>query len=83
VFLTRSLGIVGASLGLNVAPAVRLRGALGLIALAGMIMRNTVIWSDQIETDVAHGMTRKEAIVEATVPPCPPVVLRRLPPSSP
>jgi len=32
-----------------------------------MIMRNAVILVDQIETDVSHGLTRKEAIVEATV----------------
>jgi multidrug efflux pump len=51
---------------------------LGLIALAGMIMRNTVILVDQIETDVAHGMMRKEAIVEATVRRARPVVLTAL-----
>jgi hypothetical protein len=51
---------------------------LGLIALAGMIMRNAVILVDQIETDVAHGLTRKEAIVEATVRRARPVVLTAL-----
>ena len=43
-----------------------------------MIMRNTVILVDQIETDVSHGMTRKEAIVEATVRRARPVVLTAL-----
>jgi multidrug efflux pump len=33
---------------------------------------------DQIETDVAHGLTRKEAIVEATVRRARPVVLTAL-----
>ncbi len=51
---------------------------LGLIALAGMIMRNTVILVDQIETDVSHGLTRREAIVEATVRRARPVVLTAL-----
>jgi multidrug efflux pump subunit AcrB len=51
---------------------------LGLIALAGMIMRNAVILVDQIETDVSHGLTRKEAIVEATVRRARPVVLTAL-----
>src|SRR6201987_3576634 len=56
VFLTAPLGIVGASLGLNVAnQPFGFVGLLGLIALAGMIMRNTVILVDQIEPDVAHG----------------------------
>jgi len=79
VFLTAPLGIVGASFGLNVAnQPFGFVALLGLIALAGMIMRNTVILVDQIETDVAHGMTRKEAIVEATVRRARPVVLTAL-----
>jgi multidrug efflux pump subunit AcrB len=79
VFLTAPLGIVGASLGLNVAnQPFGFVALLGLIALAGMIMRNAVILVDQIETDVAHGMTRKEAIVEATVRRARPVVLTAL-----
>jgi len=79
VFLTAPLGIVGASLGLNLAnQPFGFVALLGLIALAGMIMRNTVILVDQIETDVAHGMARKEAIVEATVRRARPVVLTAL-----
>ncbi|GAB1716907.1 MAG: acriflavin resistance protein [Nitrobacter sp.] len=79
VFLTAPLGIVGASLGLNVAgQPFGFVALLGLIALAGMIMRNAVILVDQIETDVAHGLTRGEAIVEATVRRARPVVLTAL-----
>ncbi len=79
VFLTAPLGIVGASLGLNVAgQPFGFVALLGLIALAGMIMRNAVILVDQIETDVSHGLTRKEAIVEATVRRARPVVLTAL-----
>jgi multidrug efflux pump subunit AcrB len=79
VFLTAPLGIVGASFGLNVAnKPFGFVALLGLIALAGMIMRNTVILVDQIETDVAHGLTRREAIVEATVRRARPVVLTAL-----
>src|SRR5262249_48131366 len=79
VFLTAPLGIVGASLGLNVAnQPFGFVALLGLIALAGMIMRNAVILVDQIETDVAHGLTRKEAIVEATVRRARPVILTAL-----
>jgi multidrug efflux pump subunit AcrB len=79
VFLTAPLGIVGASLGLNVANApFGFVALLGLIALAGMIMRNAVILVDQIEADVAQGLTRKEAIVEATVRRARPVVLTAL-----
>jgi len=79
VFLTAPLGIIGASLGLNVANApFGFVALLGLIALAGMIMRNTVILVDQIESDVAHGLPRKQAIVEATVRRARPVVLTAL-----
>jgi multidrug efflux pump len=79
VFLTAPLGIIGASLGLNVANApFGFVALLGLIALAGMIMRNTVILVDQIEADVAQGLSRKEAIVEATVRRARPVVLTAL-----
>ena len=79
VFLTAQLGIIGASLGLNVAnQPFGFVALLGLIALAGMIMRNAVILVDQIETDVSHGLTRREAIVEATVRRARPVVLTAL-----
>ena len=79
VFMTAPLGIVGASLGLNVAAQpFGFVALLGLIALAGMIMRNTVILVDQIETDVAAGHTRREAIVDATVRRARPVVLTAL-----
>jgi uncharacterized membrane protein YdfJ with MMPL/SSD domain len=51
---------------------------LGLIALGGMIIRNTVILVDQIEHDVAAGSTRGHAIIEATVRRARPVVLTAL-----
>ncbi|MGA0533533.1 efflux RND transporter permease subunit [Hansschlegelia sp. KR7-227] len=80
VFLTAPLGIIGASLGLNLADKpFGFNALLGLIALAGMIMRNAVILVDQIESDVAAGgHTRREAIVEATVRRARPVVLTAL-----
>jgi multidrug efflux pump len=79
VFLTAPLGIVGASLGLNVAnKPFGFVALLGLIALAGMIMRNAVILVDQIEADVDHGMSRGAAIVEATVRRARPVILTAL-----
>ena len=56
VFLTAPLGIVGASLGLNVASQpFGFVALLGLIALAGMIMRNAVILVDQIRQDIEAG----------------------------
>lgn len=79
VVLTAPLGIVGAALGLNLFDRpFGFVALLGLIALAGMIMRNTVILVEQIESNVADGMTRREAIVEATVRRARPVVLTAL-----
>src|SRR6476469_8360156 len=79
VFLTAPLGIIGASLGLNLTgKPFGFVALLGLIALAGMIMRNAVILVDQIESDVGQGLTRGEAIVEATVRRARPVILTAL-----
>jgi multidrug efflux pump subunit AcrB len=79
VFLTAPLGIIGASLGLNLTgKPFGFVALLGLIALAGMIMRNAVTLVDQIESDVGQGLTRGEAIVEATVRRARPVILTAL-----
>jgi multidrug efflux pump len=79
VFMTAPLGIVGASLALNLAnKPFGFVALLGLIALAGMIMRNAVILVDQIEMDVGEGHTRRVAIVDATVRRARPVILTAL-----
>ena len=76
VFLTAPLGLIG------VVPALLLFNApfgfvalLGVIALGGMIMRNSVILVDQIEQDIRQGAPAWSAIVEATVRRSRPVVL--------
>ena len=51
---------------------------LGTIALSGMIMRNSVILIDQIEQDIAAGMTPWDAIIGATVRRFRPIVLTAL-----
>ena len=80
VFLTAPLGIIGASLGLNLAGRpFGFVALLGLIALAGMIMRNTVILVDQIERDAASGEhSLMESIIGSTVRRARPVVLTAL-----
>jgi multidrug efflux pump subunit AcrB len=79
VFLTAPLGTIGASLALNVAGRpFGFVALLGLIALAGMIMRNAVILVDQIESDVEDEHSLREAIVGATVRRARPVVLTAL-----
>lgn len=79
VFLTAPLGAIGAVAALLVANApFGFVALLGVIALAGMIMRNTVILVDQIDHDLAAGSPPWEAIVESTVRRARPVVLTAL-----
>ncbi len=40
---------------------------MGVIALAGMDMRNSVILIDQIEQDMAHGLSEWDAVIESAV----------------
>jgi multidrug efflux pump len=76
VFVTAPLGLIGATAALIVTGApFGFVALLGLIALAGMIMRNTVILVDQIDRDIAEGHARHRAIIDATVRRARPVVL--------
>jgi len=61
------LGIIGvaAALLLSSQP-MGFVAILGIIALVGMIVRNSVILIDQIETNVAAGQARWDAVVHAT-----------------
>ena len=76
VFITGPLGIAG------VAGALLLLGRpfgfvalLGVIALMGMIQRNSVILIDQIEQDISAGVPKWDAIVESAVRRLRPIVL--------
>lgn len=79
VFSTAPLGLIGASFALLAFNSpFGFVALLGLIALAGMIMRNTVILVDQIDIDIASGLSPFEAIIESTVRRARPVVLTAL-----
>jgi multidrug efflux pump len=68
VFVTAPLGLIGATGALLISNRpFGFVALLGLIALAGMIMRNTVILVDQIDRDIAAGHGRHRAIIGATV----------------
>lgn len=76
VFLTFPSGFIG------VVPALLVFNApfgfvalLGVIALGGMIMRNSVILVDQIKHDILAGVAPWTAIIEATVRRSRPVAL--------
>ncbi|MES2483222.1 MAG: efflux RND transporter permease subunit [Pseudomonadota bacterium] len=76
VFITGFLGIAGvagALLALN--RPFGFVALLGVIALMGMIQRNSVILIDQIEKDRARGVPAWDAIVESAVRRLRPIVL--------
>jgi multidrug efflux pump len=79
VVVTAPLGLIGATGALLIANRpFGFVALLGLIALAGMIMRNTVILVDQIDRDIADGHGRHRAVIDATVRRARPVVLTAL-----
>lgn len=79
VFLTSPLGLIG------VVPMLLLFGQpfginalVGLIALSGILMRNTLILIGQIHNNQVDGLTPFDAMVEATVQRARPVLLTAL-----
>lgn len=79
VLLTAPLGVIG------VVPTLLITGTpfgfnaiLGLIALAGILMRNTLILIGQIRDNQNAGMTPYDSVVEATVQRSRPVILTAL-----
>jgi multidrug efflux pump subunit AcrB len=76
VFLTGPLGIAGVAGALLVLNRpFGFVALLGVIALMGMIQRNSVILIDQIEQDRARGVPAWDAIVESAVRRLRPIVL--------
>lgn len=79
VLLTAPLGLIG------VVPTLLVTGQpfgfnaiLGLIALAGILMRNTLILIGQIQDNLRAGLIPFDAVVEATVQRSRPVILTAL-----
>ncbi len=79
VLLTAPLGLIG------VVPALILfnqpfgfNAILGLIGLAGILMRNTLILTEQIKENKAAGLDDYHAVIEATVQRTRPVILTAL-----
>ncbi len=76
VFITGPLGIAGVAGALLVLNRpFGFVALLGVIALMGMIQRNSVILIDQIEQDRARGVPAWDAIVESAVRRLRPIVL--------
>ena len=76
VFLTGPLGIAGVAAALlSFGRPFGFVALLGVIALMGMIQRNSVILIDQIEQDRSRGVPAWDAIVESAVRRLRPIVL--------
>jgi multidrug efflux pump subunit AcrB len=79
IFLVLSvapLGLIGVVIALLVAnKPLGFVAILGVVALIGMIVRNSVILIDQIETEIADGRLHWEAVVEAALRRFRPIVL--------
>jgi multidrug efflux pump subunit AcrB len=76
IFGIAPLGLIGAVAALHIFQApFGFVALLGVISLAGMDMRNSVILVDQIQQDVANGLSEWEAVIESSVRRARPVIL--------
>ena len=76
VLLTAPLGLIGVTLFLLVFRVpFGFVAMLGVIALSGMIMRNSIILVDQIDQDLKAGHSPWEAVIESTVRRFRPILL--------
>jgi multidrug efflux pump len=76
IFGIAPLGIIGAVASLHLFHApFGFVALLGVIALAGMDMRNSVILVDQIEQDIRQGLSPWQAVIESSVRRARPVIL--------
>ena len=74
--LTAPLGVIGVSIGLLVTgKPIGFVVQLGILALSGIIMRNSVILMDQIEQHLSAGEPMRDAIVNATITRLRPILL--------
>lgn len=76
IFGIAPLGLIGAVAFLHLFQApFGFVALLGVIALAGMDMRNSVILVDQIEQDIRGGLSEWDAVIESSVRRARPVIL--------
>ena len=79
VLLTAPLGLVGVVPTLLItSQPFGFNAILGLIALSGILMRNTLILIGQIGENRSHGLSPFDAVIEATVQRSRPVILTAL-----
>ena len=69
------LGLIGVLALLPTGTPMGFVAILGIIALSGMIIRNSVILVDQIDMDIARGLHPWDAVIDATIHRLRPIVL--------
>lgn len=76
VLATAPLAVIGVSAALLLSGApLGFVATLGIISLIGMVIRNSVILIDQIDTEIAHGRRPWDAVILATEHRLRPIVL--------
>ena len=76
VMITAPLGLIGAVAAMIVFnQPFGFVANLGLIGLGGILMRNTLILTGQIDENIKHGMNMGEAVIDATIRRARPVIL--------
>ena len=76
VVVTAPLGLIGAVIALLLFnQPFGFVATLGLIGLAGILMRNTLILTQQVADNINEGMDDKKAVIEAAVQRARPVIL--------
>jgi len=79
VLMTVPLGLIGVvSILLLLDLPFGLVARLGMLALVGIIIRNTIILMDQIDQDLAAGYSPWDAVLESTVRRARPIILTAL-----
>jgi len=79
VFATAPLGLIGAVLAMLIfRQPFGFVALLGLIGLAGILMRNTLILTQQVADNFTDGLLAEEAVIEAAVHRARPVLLTAL-----
>jgi multidrug efflux pump subunit AcrB len=79
VFFTAPLGLIGAAVALFIFDQpFGFTALLGLIGLGGILMRNTMILTQQVQDNLEEGLAAGKAIIEATVSRARPLILTAL-----
>lgn len=76
IWLTVPLAIIGVSWGLALTGTpMEFMAILGVLALTGMLIKNAIVLIDETDSQIANGVARMQAVIDAAVSRTRPVVL--------